>query len=148
MKSAELCNSWANNKLGEYYRVKNKDLMTAYSYYNRATQVNKNETYYYAYYNLAKYYLMHGYGDIPKDEHKALEYLEIAGNNNVFEADLELFFYYLTKYLDKKDKTSKDKVFVYKEKLEKHDRYDEDIRKKIETNIKKVKEKKEINLDF
>ena len=148
MRSAELGNSWANNRLGEYYRIKNKDLITAYQYYNRAIEVNHRETCYYAYYNLAKYYLMHGYGDIPKDETKALEYLEAASQNNLFEADVELFFYYLSRFIDKKDNSAKEKIFNYKRKIESSSRYDDDIRKKIENNIKKVKEKKEINLDF
>lgn len=148
MKSAELGNSWANNKLGEYYRKNNKDLISAYAYYDRATRVNHRETCYYAYYNLAKYYHMHGYGDIPRDEGKALRYLEIASDNKIFEADLELFFYYLAKYLDNKNSSFKDKVYLYKAKLESSDKYNDDIRKKIEANIKKVKEKKEINLDF
>ena len=80
--SADLSNSWALNKVGEYYRLKGK-LNKAYYYYNKSIECPKIERNYYGYYNLAKYFYMEGNKElnIKRDINKAQEYLEIFYNN-------------------------------------------------------------------
>lgn len=78
--SADLKESWALNKVGKYY-LDNKDLETAFIYFEEAINCPLNERNYYAYFNLARYYYL------KTDSKKALEYLTIAKNNGVKEAD-------------------------------------------------------------
>jgi TPR repeat protein len=49
-------NSWALNKVGEYYRVVEKDLDKAYIYYKKAVESPIKERSEYAQNNLKKYY--------------------------------------------------------------------------------------------
>ena len=49
-------NSWALNKVGEYYRIVKKDLDTAYMYYKKADECPISERSKFAKSNLAKYY--------------------------------------------------------------------------------------------
>ena len=148
--SADLGESWACNKVGEYYRlgIVNKDLDKAFYYYNRALESNYRTLCYYAYYNLAKYYYMNGYeARIKKDVNKALEYLNIASENNVLDASIELFYYYCMRYLDFRDNDDKDLIFKYKYLIEKHKDYNEEIGKNIEEKLKVFVLKREINID-
>ena len=84
--SADLNNSWALNKVGEYYRIKG-DLIKAYDYYIKSIECPINERNYYGYYNLAKYYYSCGNKElnIEKDNNKKIEYLEIFNRhkNNI-----------------------------------------------------------------
>lgn len=76
--SADLNNSWALNKVGEYYRNKG-DLKTAFIYYSKSIECPINERCKYAYYNLAKYYYENGFKDlnIIKNELLSKEYYNI-----------------------------------------------------------------------
>ena len=80
--SADLYNSWALNKVGEYYRI-NREMKKAYDYYIKSIECPITERYYFGYYNLAKYYYSCGNKElnILKDKDKELEYLEIFNNN-------------------------------------------------------------------
>ena len=53
--SADLGNSWALNKMGEYYRNKG-DMETAYLYYTMSNDAPINERCKWAKYNLEKYF--------------------------------------------------------------------------------------------
>ena len=58
LKSADLGESWACNKVGEFYRLGlhvEKDMKKAYYYYNLSTDVPISLLEYYSKYNLAKY---------------------------------------------------------------------------------------------
>ncbi len=151
LKSATLGESWACNKVGEYYHkgIVLEDLEKAYTFYNKAIESNYRTLCYYAYYNLAKYFYLDGEVAIGvlKDEDKALEYLKLASDNNIFVATLELFYYYVKKYLEHKDDKLMNKVLEYKEIIENSSFYNEEIRKEIEDNLKKFKTVKKINMD-
>lgn len=151
LQSATLGESWACNKVGEYYRqgIVVKDMDKAFNFYQRALESNYRTLCYYAYYNLAKYFYMDGNIAIGvlKDEDKALEYLKIASDNNIMMATLELFYYYVRKYLEKKDKLNMDLILEYKEKIENDEHYNDDLRKQIEENLVKLKDVKKINID-
>ena len=77
--SADLNNSWALNKVGEYYR-KNNELKKAFYYYKKAIECPMNERDKNSYYNLAKYYYSVGNTElkIKKDKEKAEKYFELS----------------------------------------------------------------------
>lgn len=150
LKSADLGESWACNKVGEFYRlgILEKNMDKAFYYYSRAIDANYRTVCYYAYYNLAKYFYMNGYDSkYNKDRDKALEYLKIASSNNVFIATLELFYYYCEMYLEDKSDGNKEKIFMYKEMIENHKEYNDDIKNNIEKELEKIINKKSINID-
>ena len=74
--SADMMESWALNKVGEYYRQKG-NLKLAFIYYNKAITCPLNERNPHAYYNLAKYYYEVGNDIVPKDKEKAKYYYEM-----------------------------------------------------------------------
>ena len=127
----------------------NNSKVSSTYFYQRALESNYRTLCYYAYYNLAKYFYMDGNIAIGvlKDEDKALEYLKIASDNNIMMATLELFYYYVRKYLEKKDKLNMDLILEYKEKIENDEHYNDDLRKQIEENLVKLKDVKKINID-
>ena len=147
--SANLGESWACNKVAEAYRmgVVDKDMDKAYYYYTRALENNYRTLCFYAYYNLAKYFYMNGYDKYSKDVNKAIEYYDIASNNGVLEASLELFFYYSKKYLSSREDVDKELILKYKKVIESHTKYDDKLREKIEHILCDLSNKKEINID-
>ena len=124
-----------------------RDMDKAYFYYDRALNNNYRTLCFYAYYNLAKYFYMNGYDKYPKDVNKALEYYKIASDAGILEASLELFFYYSDNYLKTRDEVDKELLFKYKLAIEKHSKYDDNLREKIEIELDKLKNKREINVD-
>ena len=131
IKAANLGESWACNKVGEFYRqgIIVKDMKKAFEYYNKALESNYRTLCYYAYYNLAKYYYLTGYDDIVlvKDEEKAIDYFNIASNNGIIEASLELLTYYVDKYIECKDKKIIDNVIEIKNRIESHSKYNDEM---------------------
>lgn len=79
--SANQGESWAANKIGEFYRKgigRNKDLKKAFEYYEIASQSPKFTLCPWAKYNLAKYFYLNGNLEIgiSKDVNKAIQLLE------------------------------------------------------------------------
>ena len=145
VKSADLGESWACNKVGEWYREGKivKDMEKAFYYYNRALESNYRTLCYFAYYNLAKYFYLEGYGSIAfKDVNKALEYLKIASNNGVFKALLELFYLSVKDYLKDSSDSNYNQVMSWKKKIERHAGYNNMAKKEIEDTIEKIKKDK------
>lgn len=153
LESANLGESWACNKIGEYYRrgifVK-KALDKAFYYYNLAIDVEIRSCCFYAYYNLAKYYYLSGCVDIIRipNKDKAIEYFEIASDHNNIFATIELIYVYTDIYLKNKNGQIMDKIKELVSLVENSPLYDEDLRIKIEDNLKKIKNHKSINLDI
>lgn len=149
LKSADLGESWACNKVGEYYRlgIIEKDMEKAYYYYNRAIDANCRTVCYYAYYNLAKYYYMNGYDNISKDLNKGIDYLEIASNANVLLAHIELFYYYCDIYLKYRLEQDKNMIYIYKDLIEMHKEYNDELKLEIENKLKNIKEINKINIE-
>ncbi len=151
-KSAELGESWACNKVGEYYRkgIIEQNNHEAYKYYNQALDNNSNVLCYYAYYNLAKYYYLNGCEDIVlvPNKQKALRYLEEASNHNIYEATIEIFYYYIEEYLNNKDKNIYDNIIKYKTLIENNPKYDLKIKELIEKQLYKISNKPKIDLSI
>lgn len=141
LESADLGESWACNKVGEYYRkgIVSFDMNKAYLYYNKALDSNYRVLCYYAYYNLAIYFYLKGYDDIVpiKDKDKAINYLTIASDNGCYDASISLFYLYIDDYL--KGSHNIDKINSLKRKIESDERFNNDIKNKIEKNIVKIK---------
>lgn len=144
--SANLGESWACNKVAEYYR-KNDDMENAFNYYIKALNSNHRNTCYYAYYNLAKYFYYKGYSNLVfKDYNKTIEYLNIAKDNNIFEALLELLYISITNYLEESTDNNYNAIIKYKEEIEKNKNYNNKIKEEIEKNIKNIYKNK-INIE-
>ncbi|MBE6161813.1 MAG: sel1 repeat family protein [Firmicutes bacterium] len=147
LKSANLGESWACNKVGEYYRtgIIKKDMKEAYNYYNKGLDSSINTICYFNYYNLAKYFYMNGYEEIEKDEIKAVEYLNISSSKKILEANIELLYFYIRKYIETQNSGYYNKIIKLQKLIELHDNYNEKIKNEIEENIKRIN-KPELNI--
>ncbi len=135
LKSANLGESFACNRIGEYER-NNNNYEKAFYYYNKALESNIREINIWAYYNLAKYFYLTGNIDanVSKDINKAIEYF--SKSCLLIESLIEL----LLIYYDKKDFKN---VNYYKDLIENHSLYNNEIKNKIENLLIK---KDKINL--
>lgn len=136
LKSASKEESWACNKLGEFYRLGiyvKKDMEKAYYYYNLSTNVPINLLEYYSKYNLAKYFYLNGNyeANVEKDEQLAITLLEEASENNKIEASIELLKIYTKKYQENRNKYNISKIDYYMNKIETNDNYTDEIKRKI-----------------
>lgn len=149
LKSADLGESWACNKVGEFYRlgVFERNMEKAYFYYNKALESNCRTVCYYAFYNLAKYFYKDGFDSIKKDITKYFNYLELASSKGVLLAKVELFYYYCEEYLNKKDEFVLKKIYMYKRFIEEDKYYSEQLRSEIECYLEKIVNKSSINID-
>lgn len=148
MKSAALGESWACNKVGEYYRLGllEKDMSKAFNYYNKALDSNYRVLCYYAYYNLALYYYLNGYDDIVpvKDKDTAIKYLTIAGNNGCYDAYIKLFYIYIDEIINDNNNSNYDNMLFVKSKIENDSRFNEELKIDIENKINEIKNKKNV----
>lgn len=138
-KSANLKESWACNKVGELLRNKGS-FEEAFIYYNQALESNYKNICYYSYFNLAKYYYLHGFAPVVlvSDTIKAKEYFKIASDNNILDATIELFFLTIEEYLTTREKKLLKEISHLKRKIETNVNYDEELRRKIEESLNKI----------
>lgn len=153
LESANLGESWACNKIGEFYRTGTfvkKDLEKAFKYYNLAINVEINCVCSYAYYNLAKYYYLEGCLDIvkTKNKNKAKQYFEIAANKKNIPASIELIYLETEEYLDTKNEKTLIKIKDLAHQIEQSPLYNNNIKNEIEQNLIKIKNHQNINLDI
>ena len=151
LKCANLGESWACNQVGEYYRkgIIEKDNQKAFDYYTEALTSDYKHICYYAYYNLALYYYKNGNmeGLINKDKIKYREYLEKASKHGILKASVELFYDHYQKYLEKKEPLEKEKVLVYKDKIESHKEFDIALKEQIENALRKMEKNLKIKIE-
>lgn len=153
LESAELGESWACNKIGEYYRTGTfvkLNMETAYKYYNLAIDSEVKNCCFYAYYNLAKYYYKDGCLDIVKIPNldKTIEYLELASENNIIEASIELLYIYTDIYVKNKYAKAFQKIKELTSIIQSSSLYNNNMRIMIEDNLLKIKNHRSINLDI
>ena len=144
-KSADLGESFACNRMGEYNRGEN-NFEEAFKYYNRALESSLREITPWAYYNLAKYYYLDGNitCNISQNLKKTIEYFE--NSNMLIESLQELLFIYYDLYQKEKNDNYLSKIYFYKDKIEKHPKFNENIKKKIEEKLKNIKKRSKIIL--
>ena len=150
-KSANLGESWALNKLGEYYRLGlfvPKDMSIAFDYYNKSISAPIDSVCFYAYYNLAKYFYLTGNTILVKDIAKATEYLSVSASHNHLPSEILLLYLYTKEYLKNKSTLTLNKINDLVKQIELHPEYNSNIKKEIETTLKKIKEDNIINLDI
>lgn len=143
-KSADLGESWASNKVGEYYRLGifvKKDMKKAYEYYLKS---NENAIYSmspWAKYNLAKYFYKTGNEELKIDKNMslAIEMLKMA-SNHIIEATEELVYIYYSNYVSggKKDENILNNVKYYIQKIETSPKYNSEIKLRIEKIMKEI----------
>lgn len=142
--SANLGESWAANKIGEFYRngigVK-KDLKKAYDFYLISSDSSRFTICSWSKYNLAKYFYEYGNleAKVDKNLNKAIELLETI-SDDLFEAKKELLYIYYTLYVQSKKKNSYylKKINEYKEQCECSLKYNQKIKKEVEDHLKQI----------
>ena len=120
--------------------------MKAYEFYLKAIDSNYQNTCYYAYYNLAKYYFQNGFESIPKDITKYLEYMNIASDKEIIEASIDLFLYYYEKYL--KEGTDKNNIYKYKRIINNNKKYSVKQKEIVEKAISNLSKKEDMEIEL
>ncbi len=150
LKSANLEESWACNKVGEMYRIgigTEKDDKKAYYYYNLAKEVPQKLINPWSKYNLAKYFYLNGNYEANIEQNKplAIKLLKEASDQNLLDATIELLYFYTDKYF--KERTEVGLITINKliEKIEKHPNYNEHSKKIIEETILNIKKSSKID---
>lgn len=151
LKSASLEESWACNKIGNYYRLGigcNKDIKKAYTYYTKAEKSPINNMEKWCKYNLAKYFYLNGCyeANIEKDIDYAINLLESIADN-LFEACLELIYIYSILFLNDNSKYYEQQLNKYAILCQKFPNYNENIKNEIENKLKNIK-KSHINTNI
>ena len=77
---------------------------------------------------------------------KYLNYLDIASNNGILIATIELFYYYCSEYLNNKKNELLEKINYYKEVIECNKEYNDNLRIDIENKLKEIAKKKAIDI--
>ena len=141
--SANLGDSWAQNKIGEFYRLGiyvEKDLKEAYNYYLKSTECPKLSLCPWSKYNLAKYFYLHGIPEIEvfKNTNKAINLLEDICND-LIEANEELIYIYYELYMNTKNEDYLIKLNYYCDLITKNQKYSSIIKNRIEKKLSKLK---------
>ena len=126
--SASKGESWACNKVGEFYRLGiyvGKDYKKAYDYYNLSIDVPISLLDPWAYYNLAKYFYLTGnaLAFVEKDVDRAIKYFLKAYEKGLDLALKELIYIYIDKYEEEKLDIYFNKINEYLDILSKNDSY-------------------------
>lgn len=140
LMSAKEEESWACNKIGEYYRLGiyvNKDFKKAYEYYSIGASSPISNRCNWNIYNLVKYFYLEGNSlvNINKDLNKSIYLLEQIKD---FKYSNELLLYaYYNLYLS--DNSYIDKVEYYLDTINKSDILNKKYKKEIESKLKDIK---------
>lgn len=143
LKSADLEESWACNKVGEFYRLgigTKKDLKKAFEYYNLSQNVPIKMMYYFSKYNLAKHFYLNGNYEakIEKDEDKAILLFKEASDNGILKATEELIYIYADKYLKTRNSNYKTLMNKYIKEIESSNNFNMDIKKNVEKKLSQL----------
>lgn len=139
--------SWAANKIGEYYRTGingTKDYKEAFKYYKLSSECSKFTLCLWSKYNLAKYFYKNGNVDanVSPDLSKSIILFEET-SDELIESLEELIYIYYKLYIEShnKQKYYLDRLLYFKNKCESHPNYNNNIRKKIEKELINLKTK-------
>ena len=143
INSALLEESWACNKIGNYYRLGigcEKDLKKAFEYYIKASNSPINTMNKWCKYNLAKYFYLNGSyeANIEKDINKAISLFESI-SSYIMEACIELIYIYSDLYLKENNELYKINIDKYASLCSKFPNYNDQIKKDIENKLKQIK---------
>lgn len=137
--------SWACNKVGEYYRTgiaSDIDMEKAFKYYNLATEVPLNILDHWAFYNLAKYFYLNGNvkAHIEKNVAKATKYFKTAAQKGIMPAYEELIYIYIDKYKESDSDYHLNKINEYLNILAK-DKYYDKCKDSLKNKLKEIEKK-------
>lgn len=139
--AANLGDSWALNKIGEYYRLgigQEKNYKEAFNSYELSSNCFKFSLCPWSKYNLAKYFYKKGMPEIniPPDISKAIELLEEV-SDELIEAIEELIYIYYDLFLSnaKENEEFYKKINFYISKIELHPKYTIKIKERIEETL-------------
>ena len=142
--AADLGESWACNQIGEFYRkgiLRNKDLKKAFDYYTLSAESPIHNLCPWSKYNLAKYFYENGNIEIgiEKNINKAIELLDDVSNTLICACE-ELVYIFYNLYIEsnKKERLYLEKLNFYKAKCENNAEFDNNLKNKIERNLKKL----------
>lgn len=143
--SADLGESWAANRIGEFYRngiIKGgKNLKKAFIYYTISSESPKFTLCPWSKYNLAKYFYENGNLEIeiPQDINKSISLLEDISTELPIAAQ-ELLYIYYKLYLKKDEKQQYylEKLNFYKSQCESNSHYNKNLKKEIEKMLKQI----------
>ncbi len=143
LKSALLEESWACNKVANFYRLGigcDVDLSKAFNFYINASKAPVSTMDKWCKYNLAKYYYEFGCyeANVEKDLNKAIDLL-VDVSDFIMEACIELIYIYSNLYLKTKDEIYGINIKKYAKMCEFFPEYNEQIKKEIECNLDKIK---------
>ena len=144
MKSANLGDSWAQNRVGEFYRlgkIGNINLQKAFDYYTLSSESPKFTLCNWSKYNLAKYFYKDGCLEIGihKDLDKATSLFE-ESSCELIDSLEELIYIYYDLYL--KNNNSENylkKLNYYINLTENHSNYNDEIASRINNKLKDLK---------
>lgn len=139
LKSANLEESWACNKVGFCYYQGigvDRDLKKAFEYFNTGCLAPIKNQCCWNKYNLAKYFYLEGCyeANVEKDVSKAIDLLEEI-ENDLIDSVILLFYIAIAN-------NNKDKIWFYKDKIENHAAYNDNVKKDIEDKLKYIKDNK------
>ena len=143
-KSADLGESWAANRVGEYYRkgtIGTRDMKKAFEYFQISTESPLFTLCDWSKYNLAKYFYIPGNVEIGinKDISKAISLYKDVEDTRI-EAVEELIFIYYKMFIDsgETDQDAYEMVKEYSYKLETMDGYNEKVKDHVEQTLTKI----------
>lgn len=145
MFGADKGESWACNKVAEYYRqgiATEIDMTKAFKYYTIATEVPLNILDHWAFYNLAKYFYLNGnhQSGTEKNINKATEYFKKAAQKGIYKAYEELIYIYINKYKETSLDYYLDKINDYLNILSKN-KYYEQCKDNLKKHLLEVEKK-------
>ena len=139
-KSASLGESYGCKELGIIY-LNRKDYKNAFVYFNKALDASVKERNIWAYYYLAKYFYLTGLleNKIVKNVDNAIRYFNYS--SDLIDSLCELLYIYY-------DRRDLEKVYYYKNLIEKHVLYNNEYKRIIEDVLEKIKTKKNLDITF
>lgn len=142
-QSASNGESWAKNRLGEFYRLGlyvEKDLKKSFDYYVDSSDCALFTLCPWSCYNLAKYFYKDGNIEIGihKDVSRAIELLTYV-EHQLPEAYIELLYLYYELYISTNQNKYYDKVLEYKNKCETYCDLNSNVKNEIENRLIKIK---------
>ena len=144
MKSANLGDSWAQNKVGEFYRIGklgNINLQKAFEYYTLSSESPKFTLCNWSKYNLAKYFYKDGCLEIGihSDLNKAISLFEESSLDLIDSLEELIYIYYNLYIKNSYSERYLKKLNYYISLAENHKNYDSNIASIINENLKKLK---------
>ncbi len=147
LQSANLGESWAANKIGNYYLKKN-NYNEAYKYFNIGISTDLSSLCSWNYFNIAKFFYLKGMPNIniEKDLVVALEYFTIAANTGNIEALIKILELNIGMYLETRNKQIKQEIKNIIFKIETNKKYNKKVKEKIENKLKSLFDKPDLNI--